>query len=512
MGNSSKKLKPYENLQKESKTSMKKQIIVTAFITSCIAFAQISQADNTTSPDEIDILHKITQVRQALKISASQAEDCTIPTNNTCTFESYCSQFANKGQNFYLYENNEGRKIPNFHMQINLKLAETCMNNPFPQALVSDPFSYPELLEDESVAGSKENQKKHLRLVEKELKRTQDLFKSTKEKVVQLLEKRRTPANKNEIDNMIQRVQRTQFAPPKFGDKIENLAAQGCEMPNAYYQPATNSVTLCPQLLNLPDAAIVSTLAHELAHSIDPCAMTYTYSKDANKKSVLDIPPYLGGPQLNELKPEIKAVFPDQNPLKEVIACLKSPASIGVKTPSQADILATVDKMESALRAEMIMENEQSGELGDATLASFEDQRKVIRSSYPKYQNCSRFTNNGHVQEAFADWLSVEVIGEKISEIKTSEKARQYAFESQAVFFSTGCENIKQATANRIKKATGSHCEMFTEVTEKMKAFQDANVTTHPDTPDRMNKVVLAKPEIKKALGCKDGLNSKACN
>lgn len=473
-------------------------------------FPKICPANDQNGPDYEEAIKKISQIREALKLSTSQGEVCTIPTSKNCTFESYCSEFAKKGQNFYLYENKEGRKIVNFHMQMNLKLGEACVKNAFPQALVSDPFSYPELLESETKAGGKQNIKKYRSLAEKELRRAESLFVDTKEKVIQLLEKRRTSTNKSEIDNMIQRVQRTRFASPKFGDKMDSLAAQGCEMPNAFYDPNENSVTLCPQFLNLPDAALVSALAHEIGHSIDPCAMTYTYSKNGDNTLELDPPAYLGGLESTKSTPEVKAVFPDKNPLNDVIACLKSPASLGVKTPSQKEMLAAVDKMESDLRNEMNVD-EENGDLGDATMAAFEDQRNTIRNSYQKYQNCSRFTNNGHAQEAFADWMAAEVIGEKISQIKNSEQARQYAFESQAIFFSTGCENIKQATANKIKNATGPNCEMFAEIMEKIKSLQAENVSTHPETAARVNRVILAKPELQKALGCKTGQNGKFC-
>ncbi len=481
---------------------------------SLTALTQICQAQSNENAEYTETIQKISQIREALKLTAAQGELCSTPTSPNCTFESYCSHFANKGQNFYLYENKEGRKIGNFQMQINLKLGEACVKNPFPQALVNDPFAYPELLEDEEKAGGKENLIKYQNQVRKEAQRAENIFKDTKTRVIKLIEKRRTAGNKNEIDNMVQRIQQTEFAAPKLGDKFETLAVQGCEMPNAFYQPSLNTVTICPQLLNLPDAAIVSTLAHELGHAIDPCAMTYTYSKNDKDQVQLDMPPYLGGPPLDEIKPQIPAVFPDKNPLKEVISCLNSPASMGIKIPSQQELLKAVDQFEEDLRKETQEaqeENEGPNDLSDATVADLEDQRKAIRNNYNKYLHCGRFTNNGHTQEAFSDWIASQVIAEKLTEIKSSEKAREYAFESQGVFFSTECENVKQSTSARIQKATGPHCSMFGELMEQYKALEPQNSSTHPKTSLRVNKVVLAKPEIQKALGCKPGQNTKEC-
>lgn len=478
-------------------------------ILSFIAVGEIVWAEPSPQPQYEEAIRKISQVREALKLSTTSSNACTTPIAPNCTFESYCSKFADKGQNFYLYQNEEGRQVPNFQMIINLRFAESCLRKPFPQAVISDPFAYPEQLIDEAKAGGKENLKRNLERYNLEVNRAQKIYRDTQSRILALLEKRRTPSNSAAISNMIKRVKMTNFTSPKLGNGLETLSSQGCELPNAFYSPAQNEVTICPQLLNLPDASLVATIAHELGHSIDPCTMVHTYSKNSEGKIELNSPAYLDGVDTTAPRPEIQAVPAEQNPLKSIISCLQSPSSIGAKTPSKKDLIADIDREQEALRAETA--DERDGELGDTTLAIFEDRRRLVREHYTLYQHCGQFTNNGHMQEAFSDWLSAQILSEKVSGIGNTEKARQYAFESQAVFWGTGCDNIRQATTQRIQQSTGPQCPTYEETLKQITSNTETRESTHPPTADRLNRITFAKPEIQRALGCKPGANGNEC-
>jgi hypothetical protein len=280
-------------------------------------------------------------------------------------------------------------------------------------------------------------------------------------------------------------------------------------MPNAFYTPTNNEVLICPQFLNLPDAALFATISHELGHAIDPCTTTYTYSRAPGGNLELNLPDYLEGAEPKNTPPELPAIRPEINPLKNVVACLKEPTSLGAKVPTMQNMLLAIDKDEAALRAEAAEDG--SGELGDATMAGFEDQRNAIRNHYSLYQNCGKFSGNGHIQEAFSDWLASQTIADKISELKSSDQIRQYAFESQAVFWGVGCENVKQAVHQHLERAAGPGCSNYEAAVKSFTSDNGEMHSSHPTYADRINRIVFASPEMRKALGCQATGDAKEC-
>lgn len=481
---------------------MKKLVFIVLLFTTKTPWAKSS-----VDPQMADAIRKISHVRETLKFSSETSQACATPEVPTCTFENSCAQFSGKGQDFYLYKNSEGRQIPNFQMIHKLRFAETCLKQPFPQAAVADPFVYPELFIDAKRAGGSENLKQNQAQYKKEVQRAGKIFSDAKNRVLALLESRRTPGNTNEISNLIERIKVTQFAEIRLG-KTHDLAEQGCEMPNAFFNPAKNVVSICPQFLTMPDAALFYIVAHELGHAVDPCQATNTYSKSPKGELTFHLPPYIDREEPPK-NPALPILSPDRHPLKTVIACLKSPVSLGVKLPTQHELLRAVDQEEEALRKELA--EYDGGELGDATLTQFEDQRTTIKKQYPLYQNCKNFSGTNHVEEAYSDWIATEIVSNKVSEFKTPAQARQYTFESMAPFLARDCENIKQSVHQRIQKATGSRCENYSDVVKVLDSHGGRQTPHHPPTANRMNRILLASPELKKALGCKGGSNAKEC-
>ncbi|MDG0816794.1 hypothetical protein [Bdellovibrio svalbardensis] len=472
--------------------------------------ASSNDVENSQAVQEM--IQKIGQVREALKISAASSQACETPTSRNCSFGGYCGEFADKAQSFYLYQDEDGHQIPNFQMLSYMRVGEACTRQPFPQALVSDPFVYPELLVSAEKAGGAEQQKKNLARFNKELGRARSIFADAQKRMVKVLESRRTKGNAAEINNMITRIKTAKFVSPKLGDGIYSLSAEGCESPNAFYEPSKHSVTVCPQFLNLPDAALFTTLSHELGHAIDPCSVAFSYSQ-GKKDLELNYPTFMGGSG-EKGKIKISAIPTNKNPLASVISCLQKPSSIGVQVPSKSGLINKINEEEDALREEAAANSEEGGEggeqsgipkgeLGDATIAGFEDQRKIINTHYDAFKGCSEFTGSGHLQEAWSDWLAAETLAGKIKDIPDSKKARQYAFASESVFLSIGCENVKQSVVSKIKAVTMGKCPFLDEVESLMAEASAEGSGTHPSTDLRVDRVMFAKPEIQKALGCK---------
>lgn len=479
---------------------MKKSIVVLSLVLPSLSFG-------SSLRDALDTIEKVRTVRDAVKNTATM-NACAMPETRQCSFESYCSQLTQKAQSLYLYQNAEGRQIPNFQMILNLRFVESCLRSPFEDRISDSPFLNPELFGNEQAAGGADKLKKNKEIYKKESERANSILKDVKRRAVVLVEKRRTSKNSKEIDVMIRKIMDVELNDEAVGDFSKgSLASVGCADPNAYYDPATRKIILCPQLMNVPDASLVAVLSHELGHSLDPCMLNYWYVKGLDgelEMSKIDDEWQNSG----DKEIEIPFIPPEKSPFKEVVACLESPSSMNIKVPAQAELIRRIDKKVESLQ----QESDASSAL-DATTARLEDGREVIKKHYDRVKYCSSSTGNGQVQEAFSDWLSAQIIADKVKEAPDSATAKQFAFESQSVFLGVGCENIQQAVTAKMQKASGEECSTMAEELQRAKELDMKfnNKVAYQSDRDRVDKIYLSKPEIQSALGCKPRKIFKEC-
>lgn len=479
------------------------------FLSSSWAGAQDATLEET--------IQKISRVREALKLSADAMGECTPPQAAHCTFQNYCSELGKKAGDLYLYQDSEGRQIPNYPMVNVMNFAEYCAGKPFPQAAAQDPFVFVDQMFDAQRAGGEEKLKQNRARMEKEYQRVEKLFSDAKNKVLAVLNKRKTAQNSAQIENAIRRIQAVKFQRPDLNQGYYGLAEAGCEAPNAAFSPDTQTITVCPQFLNLPDASLFSTLSHELGHAIDTCALAMDTTEKGTK-----FPEWMDVVHLNDGKVVNAAIPMNKNPFQSVISCLESPKSLGVQTPSKESLLASVDKEIQSMREELRQSQEEMGgvelseeemQFSDADEARYEDRKSSIRNHYEEFKHCSYLTTNGHMVEAFADWVASQALAERISEIPEAAKAKEYAFASQAGFYGLYCDNVTQAADEKIKGAIGGRCQSlqtYRETVEDSRKTEGLD-SSHPDTGRRINTIYYAQPTIKKALGCKSTNNSTEC-
>lgn len=484
-----------------------------------LAFMAISLSATSSMAQPVSgtaLLQGITQVRTALKASAGASAACETPQSNTCEFNGYCGKMAEKASEFYLYRDAEGRTVPNVQMIGALSMAEFCAKNPFPQAVVQDPFVFADQFLSEERAGGKEQLKKNRALLKQSEKRVVKIFDDMKTRVIRMLESRRTSANAAAIDNMIGRIRTVTYKPADTDGTYGDLAMQGCTGPNGYYSPDDHAITVCPQSLNMPEASLFSLMAHEIGHAFDPCTMTMGRNKDG-----LVTPDWMEGRRTTG-KETFAPVFMEQNPFKSVVSCLQKPDSLNVQIPSAKQLISDVDKFEQDLKNEMGEMEDLQGEgeeapARDATMARFEDERQKIKDNYDKFKYCSSLTKSGHIAEAFSDWIAAEAIAEKIKEIPESSKKKEFAFASQSHFYGTSCPNVLQASLNKVSSATKGSCPELQEFMKSQASAADHGskdiygVDTHPMTDQRIDRIYYGKPEVREALGCKGGNHGQAC-
>lgn len=448
-------------------------------------------AEEDSQADVTEALRKIENMKSLLKVSAANGDHCVAPSVTACSLQSYCGKLGERAQEMYLYQDAQGKKIANFNYLSTLGSVENCIQKKYPEPITQDPFLFPELLSEKDNNLSPEDKKKMLALYADEIKRSEKLFVEAKGHIVKMLEGRRNSANAKDINQMIAQVKAVQMKSLSVPIEWEELAMQGCEAPNAYYTPGENTVTLCPQILNYPDGGLYSVIAHELGHSIDSCNV-------ANH-------PEQG-----------KEIYPDKNPLKGVLSCLQSAQSIGAKVPSKDDLEKRIEEERDELLAEMKeMGDAEGGEdnFTDGTEAMFADRISEVGQFYDSQKHCASFIGSGHMQEAFSDWIATQAVTAKIKGMKESSKAKEFAFSSQAIFLGLDCQNIKQVTMDRVKAAAGKACSALEDYENYLQeADADDDYSSHPKASDRVNKIMMADPKMREALGCKgDGSQGKQC-
>jgi hypothetical protein len=192
----------------------------------------------------------------------------------------------------------------------------------------------------------------------------------------------------------------------------------GLLLPNAFYNPLSHSFTFCNgmALNNQSEFQIAHTIAHELAHSIDPCNI------------VLGHPDLAYDYKSTTTREKMEADFPFPN----LLNCLRDEKSIHAR-PAPPD---------------------------DEPLAD----------------NQLLFCYDDQIGESFADWIATETTPEYMTNNhpKLTQKQMQLGY---ANIFRRNCEN---------------------EANLKAKDTKDV----HPWLEDRINKLILTQPQIRKQMGC----------
>lgn len=428
------------------------------------------------------------EIERALKVlrgGPRLAQKCDEPTQHNCTFSSYCQNFKGQTDSLYLYENAEGRRIPNLPLLVTYNSLANCASMLKYPSMTEDPFLHPE----------KFLQPKHKKKWNEQKTRIQNIYGETKKRLISVLQKRKDGKNDKEIEAAILRVNTVKLKMPD-AKLFEDLVASGCEYPNAFYFPDEHAFTICPQLGNFPDSALMSTMSHELAHAIDPCHCAQDLVK--TKKGYVtdyafDVEKSI--PQSPVVGEKMAAgVAFEKHPLSSVLKCLQGSSSIGVQVRSAKDIQESYQRGTQSLQAV----SEAQKQFG-----------KDIPKNYSRYGACAFFSGNSQLSESFADWASAQVLADKIKEIPESEKARQFAFESQSVFLSGSCPGSLALIQEKASDALGTSGPSCGEAFKDLETIRNLS-KIHPVSPDRMTKIIYAQPEVQKALGCKP-TQAKAC-
>jgi hypothetical protein len=415
-----------------------------------------------------------------------------------------------------------------------------------PMALGEDPFEDVRLLSEPDYAGGKEKVLAHQAKFQERLDKSYDVFRDTQARILKVLEGRKTPENAAQIDSMLKRIRDVRMNPPPTSWAA--LQNTGCSNgPNAYYDPMSHSFTLCPSIMNFPASTLQAIVAHELGHAIDPCTCSFHLSEIHGEERYPQVYAGMGGgfmgnfmnfePKLPEQRstrlasyeqstverfaaeyyksPAVRkvaeAVGLPKNPLGSVISCLEDPRSVGARTGDVGVIRSKLEQRLAEMKAAGVAE-------GSPEILDLQNRLANLEKNWADHTACSFVPSaedkgNSQMQEAFADWISTQVIASKVTEAKTQDEKSRVAFEASAHLGAMGdCRNFQgrfQVDAQKALRAAGCTKEQSGFMSDLGAMRQESG--QHPASHKRISKIVMANPAIQGALGCRRKGGVKNC-
>lgn len=225
----------------------------------------------------------------------------------------------------------------------------------------------------------------------------------------------------------------------------------GLLMPNAFYNPSKNTFNFCSgmTLQNKSEFQMAFVMAHELAHSIDPCCITQGPSDFS-----FQFPE--GG-----TRADAEAAYPIQG----VIACLRSEQSVKARA---ADQVPQVSQSQGNYGG--------YGNYGNYGNYGGTGGGMVNNSQPQAPPPFAGFCQNDQITESFADWMAAEITPEYISKNypKLSSEQRRFGYSN---IWRGSC--MDDATARQIAVAD-----------------------PHPAQGDRSNRILLVQPKIRAQMNC----------
>ncbi len=395
----------------------------------------------------------------------------------------------------------------------------------------NNPFITMQLLTNIDAAGSKKKVLEYQAQVQKELNRSYNVFIDTKKMMIEVLKKRKNSQNNSEMDSIIKRVNAIQMS-------TEKLNSSSCSSPNAFYNPMRHDFTLCPQLMQMPDATLQTIIAHELGHSIDPCIVTFPLktathvTKNPVNTESFEVPFNLVLPKQNDqfyfstdenfFKTTVehndkkmrtteiaKPIQLNKNPFLSVISCLQTQGSIQATIGDTDYTKDVINKKINILKQSGASENNKE-------LLRLKKTLKKLDTTIANQRTCSTLSSvegPSQIQETFSDWVAAEVIAEKISASKNHDEAQRIAFEANGFFGAVGCKSFDldiTETANNALISAGCNYKA-SDFENDLDHIEPVRKSLHPEDYQRVNNIFLAHPEIAKSLSCQRQSGVKYC-
>jgi hypothetical protein len=398
----------------------------------------------------------------------------------------------------FLYENSRGERLENFPLSWSREAAIRCTGN-FTRDFDYGPYH---LISGVNILFDPENSEFKKSFQSKE-ERVREVFGKSKEQAVQFLQQRAQRDLKAApyLKNMIKRIEAVTLEIPRYQKKG---FLGDCDLPNAYYQPGKASLLLCPQLLDLPEGALLGTILHELGHSVDPCNASLNYFQypsgnfqiTGEDESLRDD---AGNDQSLELV--IPKVGIENYPFRATLSCLQKPQAAGLAVPSQKLQMQSLEKS--------LQDKDNTAEDKEFLLRK----KNEITRAFKENPYCRTYTDSSHSEELFSDWFSAQVMAQIISQNQSSVRKSELSYESMLFVIAKSCPELEKKVKNLFmgtdQKQALKKCELFDS--EGADSEEQGIVHAHPNVTQRFERIILAQPTLQQALQCQESSQVLAC-
>lgn len=397
--------------------------------------------------------------------------------------------------------------------------SEKFETNMFPAMKSDSKFANLKNFTEVAFAGNQKALEQNQNLFNQKAQDVYGIFSEVKADYIEYLKSKRGLFNKDEIDRAIQRVGLIKFKTPVLSKEL--MAA--CEMPNAWYQADSNSVTVCPGWFDRPKMFLYETFAHELSHSIDSCSLSAPMRIKSTKADIVEDGPFevkLTMDKLNQSEVKIfeidssgmkptdqKLMSLKNNPFNKVLSCLKDDKSIGADVPDRNQIKLSIDNAIEGLR------KIGRSNLQDTYFQYLSFAKNNLDQFMSYYGECNMPHQNGlsQVEEAFADKMASELVAKKIEKMPKAKAKEEMA---KLVLGDLNSDNLicPRGNVQKTIKAKGEEigCESYfanktnaMKMADALKMSSEYNKDSHPPMSARYDKIIFAHPKIRAALDCK---------
>lgn len=309
-------------------------------------------------------------------------------------------------------------------------------------------------------------------------------------------------------------------------EESSSLAECAGNARNASYLPVQHSVFICPAFYDYPDATLITIIAHELSHSIDPCRSQFPlYALDSGVLNDYDPNSEANSPEVNDVFQLIKSATENSNqgilmlelsldsPKKdrESIEALFKLTPLSPAVPPQHYPYSSTKKcFEKAgfyssrwetMSTEFEQLHKNTPPLEKIPL------RNQYKTLFDKHPECLEITKKSQMNETLSDYFAARVMDHYHQEHPPKTKNDRLA---PILFFALN--HCDQSAAKRAPEASSiaSGNSVVAQI-ERLKAkVGTISNDEHPEYWDRISKIYLSSPELAKSWNCEPGPGS-AC-
>jgi len=241
----------------------------------------------------------------------------------------------------------------------------------------------------------------------------------------------------------------------------EPMAIAMLFVPNAFYDPRSHTFQYCNGFLlsNQSEFQIVQIIAHELSHSIDPCNVSIGPADfKFNYTNVTDT-----------------AASEKEFPFQNLISCLRSEQSVHAIKIGVPQIPTIPEPLPSQIPSPIPSQEPGSQPSPTGPVRTLSGKSVAQALGNGNQLILPSFCANDQIGEAFCDWVAAEIVPEYMQKNHPGLSRDQLR---------TGYSNAWRGLCDNLNPTPHSP--------------QDV----HSSLEDRLNKIMLQNPKIRKQMGC----------